>query len=184
MLFKQLIGCLLIGGMLAGPQVYAREKESNKHTITVLDVERIQHDAKAMLYIQKMVEQKRALFQKEVEAHEKELRHDKEVLDDLHKKQAPNYSEQQSLFDKKYTEVQKEVSKRSKILEEAFRNARSEVLQKLLEIAVKIAKDEGYELIVPKNLVIYSAGDEITDRVLKQLDTQLPKITINLPEGM
>ena len=183
MRFKQLLGFLLVG-MLVPPQAFAREKESRKLTIAVLDVDRIQHDAKAMLYIQKMVEQKRALFQKEVETYEQKLRKDKEALDELHKKQASNYSEQQSLFDKKVTDVQKELGKRSKILEEAFQNARSEVLQKLMEIAVEMAKEEGYEMIIPKSIVIYSAGDEITDKVLKQLDTQLPKINIQLPEGV
>lgn len=154
--------------------------------LAVIDIEKILHESKAAQFIQKMVEEKRNLLQKDVEKYEKELRTEEALLKQLlQTQQDRSVSEKKSQLDAKVDGIQKRISSRSKILEEAFNNARGELIQTLMRLVAELAQEKDLTLILPKNLVIFGADDyEVTDQVLQRLNTQLPYIDIKIPKGL
>ncbi len=180
---KTLIMFLIMGGGNVNSAELAPSPKPFK--LAVLDIDRVIRDAAVNAYIQKTVEERRTALQKDVEGYEKELRAQETALKALQNKRDPSFEKEQKVFENKVTDVQKRLSGRTKILEQAFHDARSRVIQKIMTHVTELAESEGFTLVIPKNVVMYQEESyDITDRILARLDKDMPTIDIQFPEGV
>ena len=151
--------------------------------IAVLDVDKVLHDAAVSKHIQVVGEETRKKMESDVQEFEKGLRIEESKLKELQNKNAPEFSDEQKKFEEKVVGVQKKLSGRTKILEEAFAKARSQVIQKIMAIVERMASENKITLVIPKNVVLYREDEyEITEQVLKTLDKEMPSVEIALPK--
>ncbi len=184
------LGLLCGGGILLPSSSFAVGEFSKTSgqkplKLAVLDIDRVIRDAQVTIYIQKNVEERREALQLDVEGYEKELREKEATLKKLQNKNDPSFDKAKKDFENDVTDIQKRISGRSKILEKAFHDARSEVIQKVMALVAELADAEGLTLVIPKNVVMYQDdGYDITDRILARLDSDMPSIDIKLIEGV
>ena len=179
---------LFCGLVLLRPDFFMPPQKSQSDEvplkIVILDIDRVLQVADVTAYIQQTVEMRRAELQKDVEGYEKDLRKKETSLKKLQNQNDPAFELAKKDFENEVTDVQKCISGRSKILEKAFHDARSEVIQKVMALVAELAEAEGMKLVLPKNVVMYQEeGYEITERILARLNSDMPTIAIKLPEG-
>ena len=151
----------------------------------VLDQDKILYESDVARYIQDQVEKQRGAFQKEVEGYEADLRAQEQALKE---KQASSKGddkdalEMQRNFEENVKEVQKKVSGRGKLLEERFNDARSKIIQGMMDVVGDVVRDEKISLVISKNAVLYRAEDlDITDKVLERLNNRMKTVDLKLP---
>lgn len=181
---------------LSGPQKSAGQKATGQNSggnltkgikpfkMAVLDIDRVIREATASQGIQELVDLRRGALQRDVETFEKELRQKEVTLKELQNKNDPTFEAAKKVFENEVTDVQRRISGRSKILEKVFTDARAAVLEKVMSLVSRMAEENGYTLVIPRNVVMYlEDGYEITDGVLARLNAELPAVEIKIPEG-
>lgn len=120
-------------------------------------------------YQQKISEKEEMMMKKEKELGEQASILSKEAL-----------LEKQDEFHKELIEIKKEIRVKKIELNQILKQALSELQQKILLIVKDISKENNISLVLPVSQIIY--GDDlvnITEKVLKKLNKELPKININ-----
>lgn len=169
--------------------------------IVVLDLDKVLYESDVARYIQEQVEIERSAFQKEVEGYEADLRNQEQALKakqeshEAEQKPGMTLKESHTLgatgdkdllaernkFEANVAEVQKKVSGKGKLLEESFNNARSEVINTVMEIVNKLAKDNTYKIVLPRNAVLYRLDHlDITNQVMEALNNRMKKVDLKL----
>lgn len=182
---RKVLFIVMVGGSFVASAQTVVETPQKSFKLAVLDIDRVIGEAAVSTYIQQTVEERRTALQKDVEGYEKELRVQEADLKILQNKRDPNFENAQKTFENKVTDVQKRLSERTKILEKAFHDARSRVIQHIMALVSGLAESDGVTLVIPKNVVMYQeAGYDITDRILERLNKEMPTIDIHFPEGV
>jgi len=148
--------------------------------IGVVDVQVILREATAMKSIQKQVEQKRGQFQTEISAQEKRLR---DLEQELKRQQsilaADVFETKRRDFEAQVGSVQRDVQERRRVLDQAYNDGLKAVQKELTEIIAAIAKERGFNLVLPSMQTLYSdATMAVTDEALKRLNQRLPDVAL------
>lgn len=177
--------CLGVGLLAVGSTGAVSAEAAKPLKLAILDIDHVIQESDVTAYIQKTGEERRGLLQRDVEVYEKELRSQEVALKQLKNKGTPAFEKAQKVFEDKVTDVQKRLSGRTKVLEKAFNDARSEVIQQIMALVTELAESDGYTLVIPKNIVLYQEnGYDVTERILARLNKDMPTIDIKLPEGV
>lgn len=170
---------------LAFPFLMGEGFAVDAHKYAVLDQDKVLYESDVARYIQDQVEKQRSAFQKEVEGFEADLRAQEQSLKE---KQASSKGddkealEMQRTFEENVKEVQKKVSGRGKLLEERFNDARSKIIQGMMDVVGEVVVDEKISLVISKNAVLYRAEDlDITEKVLERLNKRMKTVDLKLP---
>ena len=161
-----------------GPSsVLAAEKAA---VVGVVDVQVILREAAAMKSIQKQVEQKRGQFQTEISAQEKRLR---DLEQELKRQQsilaADVFETKRRDFEAQVGAVQRDVQERRRVLDQAYNDGLKAVQKELTAIIAAIAKERGFNLVLPSMQTLYSdATMAVTDETLKRLNQRLPDVAL------
>lgn len=152
-------------------------------TIAVVDVQKILQDSTAAQGIRQQLDDKRTAFQNEIKKEEDRLRaanddivknHDTMTKDQL--------ADKQKTLRQDFATVERKVMARRHALDLGFADAMKQVRAALAEIVVNEAHAQGANVVLPKEGTMWiEASLEITDTVLKQLNTKLPKVTVKVP---
>ena len=179
---KTFFSLAVLGGFVYPSMVFSASLAEKPFKLAVLDVDHVIQGSDVTAYIQNTVDQRRADLQRDVEGYEKELRQKEITLKNLQNKNDPSFEKAKKEFENEVTDVQKRISGRSKILEKAFHDARSQVIQKVMALVSALAESESMTLVIPKNVVMYQEeGYDITERILARLNADMPTLKIDLP---
>ena len=150
----------------------------------VIDIQIMMRDASASQSIRTQIEQKRAAFQEEIGRRENDLRAAEQQLVQQRTVLSPEaFSERQKQFQQQVAETQRVVQNRKRQLDQAFAAAMQQVEKVIAQIAQELAQQNGYNMILTKNMVVYSVqGMDLTQEALGRLNQRLPQVQVAFPE--
>ena len=149
-------------------------------TIGMVNVARILHDSKAATSIRAQVQAKQKDFQAQLDSKGKELQAEQQALvkqKDSIDKDAFNKKVQD--FRVKEATAQKAVQEKSVQLDKSVNDALGEVQKVINDIVKDVATEKKMSLVVSAGVVLYGDNSlDITDEVLKRLDSKLTTVTV------
>lgn len=170
---KKLLFTLVAGLILATP-AFADT------TVGVVNVAKILHDSKAATSIRAQVQAKQKDFQAQLDNKGKELQAEQQALvkqKDAIDKEAFNKKVQE--FRQKEASAQKAVQEKSVQLDKSVNDALGEVQKVINDIVKDVASEKKMTLVVSAGVVLYGDNSlDITDEVLKRLDSKLTTVTV------
>ena len=151
--------------------------------IAILDLGSIRRESLVVKNISEQISVYRDGFKKSIKNEETAL---KTANQELLKKRtllSPEaFAEERRKFEQKVGGLQRMVQQSKQALDQARANAMIEVEKALNKIITKLAEQRGIHLILNRDVAILTSRSlEITAEVLKQLDTQLPKVKVQKP---
>lgn len=154
--------------------------ESKAGTIAVLDVDQIIKESYAMRDIQAKITKKQDEYQKEVSEKQDKLEKEQKKIESKKSILSQEAFEKESEnFDKKIDELKTFVDKKQNSLKKASMEAMSKVNDKIKSIITQIAKEKGYEIIIPSSQTLhYNDELEITSEVLSRLNKSIKKVEV------
>lgn len=148
--------------------------------IAVIDYHRIMREAKASQSIRSQIEAKRVVYQEELTAQEEMLVEEEQTLKKQRTLLSPEaFSEKRRVFEEKYGEVQQLVQSRRRELDRLTALATDQVKRVLITVVSGLVDEYGFNMVIAHSEVLFfSPRLDLTDRVLQQLDAQLPSIEL------
>lgn len=147
--------------------------------LAVVDLQRIMSEAKVTTSIQAQVDKQRTAYQQEISKMEDDLKAAEQQLSKGGNASSGDAIQKKADFEKKVVESKQIVQKRRNGLEKGATDAMNEVRKETLKIISEIADKEKYDAVLTRQAVIVSTKSlDITDAVLKQLDSRLSKVTV------
>lgn len=155
--------------------------------VGVLDLDAVMHDSKVGQDLQAQIDAKREEFKKVVEAFEGTLREKEKAL----KEQETNKTlsdeallKMRKEFDEAVDEVQKKIRIESKVLQDAFHEARARIMQEIMQLVDIIVEERAITLVIPKTVVMYRHDAyEFTEELVRRLDKAYPKAVVSFRKG-
>lgn len=152
-----------------------------EQTLAVVNIQKIMRDSAAATSARAQLKAKQDQFQAEITKKEAELKKEDEELAKQRSILAPDAFEQKvRAFREKASGVQRDAQMKQGQLTKAFNSALSEMQGTIVTIIGELAKEKGFAIAMPSTQTLYANPSlDITDEVLKRLNTRLTKITIN-----
>ncbi len=150
--------------------------------VAVLDVPRLLQDSRAGQSVRQQLEQHRARLQTETEAEETTLRKMDKNLQALKGKAPPaTYAEREQALRDRVADVERKVQTRRRALDRAATEAMDQLRRAVLDTSAHVARERQANIVLIKQQVLWSdPAMDITDTVLKRLDTALPHVAVPL----
>ena len=147
----------------------------------VVDIQKIMRDSAAAKSARDQLKAKQDQFQSEIKTKEAGLKKEDEELAKQRSILAPDAFEQKvRTFREKASGVQRDAQMKQAQLTKAFNSALGEMQKTIVSIIAELAKEKGFATAVPSTQTLYyDPSLDITDEVLKRLNSRLTKITIN-----
>lgn len=151
--------------------------------VAVLDVQRLQRDSAASKSIQGQIKKQFETHQQEITKQENELRNAEQELSRQRTLISPDaFAERRRQFEQRVANLQRDVQNRKRELDKSALAAQRIVEQSLNEIVQQLVTERKLTLVLVKNQTIFSAPElEITDDVMKRLNTKLPSVKVPPP---
>jgi Skp family chaperone for outer membrane proteins len=168
----------------AGSPGTAAAQTTANHVIAVVRFQEILRNSEAAKGVQAQFEKKRDSYRSELSTQENELRQaDQELGRQKTLLSAEAFAQKQQEFRQRMIKTQRTVQTRRRQLEQAISVAMRQINAKLLEIVRKTAAEKSVNLVIPRSQLLYAEGVlDITDETLKQLNKQLPTVTLTIAE--
>ncbi|OYW14066.1 MAG: hypothetical protein B7X02_00875 [Rhodospirillales bacterium 12-54-5] len=147
----------------------------------VVNVQKIMHDSKAAADVSSQLQAKQKSFQGELDAKEKSLLAEDQSLSKARSTMAKDAFEQKVKdFRSKTADAQREVQVKKAQLDKAYTGALEKIQTTVSDIVKDIASEKKLSLVVTSGQVLYADPSlDITDDVLKRLDSKLPNVKVN-----
>ncbi|HEX2280772.1 MAG TPA: OmpH family outer membrane protein [Thermomicrobiales bacterium] len=174
---------------VAVPAAHAQAQQQQQRlptpVVIVVDTNRIMGEARAMKAIRDQIERIRTSFQAEIKRDEDELRRlDQEMAQQRQVLSPEAFNQRRQDLQNRVNTLQQKTRARRQQLDGALRNAMTTVRNTLVRIVQGIAQRNGANLVLQKSdLVFADQRMEFTDEVLRQLDAQLPNVTVEIPRS-
>jgi len=151
--------------------------------IGVIDIEGIRARSLAVQDIHKQLTQYRNKIQSYVQKEEKDLRKANDELVRQRTILSPDAFEvEKTKFEKRLSKLQKFVQESKQSLSKVQAEANEKVDNGILGVIQEIIKKDNYTLILKKSATVASANViNLTDRVLGNLDKELPSVKVSDP---
>lgn len=146
----------------------------------VVDFQRLMSDAKAAKDINDQVEVRRKTYLDELSAEEQRLYDtDKEIARQRSVLAPEVYTQKRRDFEQRVQQAQRLSQERRQQLEAARARALGTVRQTVIEVVDELAKQRGFNLVLPSSTVLLFAPDlDLTEDVLAILDKKLPHVEV------
>ena len=151
-------------------------------SIAIVDLNLILSESKAAKAATKDFEQIQKDTESEIVESDKSMLEERNKLIEQQSVIAPEAFEVKAKdYEKKLQNYQVEKQNKLRKLESVLQKARNEILENVKPILEELSKDLGVTVILEKNSVLLSATNmDITDKVIKKLNKELPKIKVSL----
>jgi outer membrane protein len=181
----RVLSLALLAGTASLPAAAQQRQQIPAPTIMVIDTNRIMAEARAMKAIRDQIERIRGSFQAEIKRDEDELRRlDQEMAQQRQVLSADAFNQKRQDLQNRVNSLQQKTRARRQQLDGALRNAMSTVRGTLVKIVQNLAQTNGANIVVQKSDLVYADPRmEFTDPVLRQLDAQLPNVTVEVPRS-
>lgn len=159
-------------------------QESKAFSFAVIDVQRVIRDAKATEAIRPQIEKLKDGYEDEFRKQEEKLQAANQDLARQRAILSPEaYAERRRDFQKRASEVQRDVQETKQRLDHALGSAMNRVHNMLRQITAEIAEEKSLTAIFPRTAVILvERRYDITEEVLKRLDERLPSVAVTMPD--
>ncbi|SNB67978.1 periplasmic chaperone for outer membrane proteins Skp [Arboricoccus pini] len=146
----------------------------------VVDFQRLMSDAKAAKDINDQVEARRKSYLDELSAEEQHLYDtDKEIARQRSVLAPEVYTQKRRDFEQRVQQAQRLSQERRQQLEAVRARALGTVRQAVIEVVDELAKQRGFNLVLPSSTVLLFAPDlDLTQDVLAILDKKLPHVEV------
>lgn len=173
---KLLVSALALVSLAAAPAL----AQTATPAIGVVNVAKIMQESKAATSVRSQLQSKQKSFQGELDSKEKELlAQDQGLVKEKDKTPKEEFDKKVAAFREKAAGAQREVAQKKAQLDKAFAAALEEVQKNVLDVTKQVASEKKLTLVVSSAQVLY--GDpslDITDEVLKRLDSKLPSVSV------
>lgn len=175
------LAALAAAGLVLGAAP-VRAADAGQGKIAVVDVQKILTESKAAKDVQKQLDTQRDSFKQEMSKHEQELRDmEKKIADEQSKASSEDLSKKKQEFEAKVLDARKLVQKRRQSLEQAAAGAILSIRKEIAKVAADISKKQDYALVLTRqDVVLVKEELDITDEVMKGVDKNLPKLSLNV----
>ena len=148
--------------------------------IGVLDVEKIVKESSAMRDIQNKISKKQDEYQKEVTKKQNEQEADQKRIENKKSVLSKDALEKETkAFEKKIDALKSFVDKKQNSLKKASLDSMGKVNDKIKEIISDIAKEKGFDAIIPASQALYYKDElDVSDEVLKKLNKKITKVDV------
>lgn len=148
--------------------------------VAVVNVQKVMAESTAAKNIREQLESKQKTFQSELTKKAESLQKEKQ---DIAKQQSvlskEAFETKAREFNKKETEVQKDVQQKRAMLDGATEKALSDIQKATIEIIAEIAKERKLTLALPTSQILYADNTlDISDEVVTRLNKQVPKLEV------
>lgn len=156
--------------------------QAAEQKIAVVDIEKLLNESKAGKSISQQIETKQQAFQKEFSQKEKDLSDaQKKLIEEKKTITAEDFAKKRKEFEEKLIETRKLFQKRRTDMDRALGEAMVALRKNIIETAAGVAEKENYDILLTRDsVVIVDKTLDITDQVLKDLDTKIDNIKLSL----
>lgn len=163
--------------MLAVPMAASAQSAGK---IATVNFQKVMKDSLAAQSIREQVEKKRGSFKDEINKQEEKLRAEQQELVKQRNVLAPDaFEKKKKEFEGKVANLQKTAKSKAMQLEGVTGKASEELQKTLHGIVEDMAKERGFEVVVPTSQLLYASPSlDITEEVLKRLNDKLPKVSV------
>lgn len=178
---RALVGGVAAVWILCGSSVQAQAAEPPRFAI--LDVQKVLRESTAVKGLNAEIEKRRDAYQKELRQKEEELRTaDRELTRQRTILSAEVFTKKRQDLERRVADLQREVQKRKRALDQTFARGLSQVQAELAAVAKGIAEEMSLDLILSKATVVIVKPDlEVTDEAAKRLNERLPTVSVEFP---
>ena len=162
-------------------EAQAQDKnEGAAFRVAVVDMEKVMAAAKAPQSIRSQINEKRKLFQAEIQKEEKDLREGNQELARQRTIMSPEaFKEERRKFEERFVAAQRKMQERKMTLDRARAAAMDKVSDALKQVITKIVKDNGITLLLRREQTVFTDKRlEVTQFVVTELDKLLPSVKV------
>ena len=169
----------------------AQSQASSSHSggccwgkIAVLDMQTVSEKSHAISDMNEQLKARGEAFEKKIGAYEKEMKKEKESIDE--KKSIVSESEYENLqnaLNKKVHKIQEEIGVEQDAVSKAQMNAITAIQDKLNDVVKDIAKKQKIYMVLGKAVAIHvDEKADITEDVVSKLNKEMPKIKVSFDD--
>lgn len=173
---RYVFALILVALFAASPLTSARAE-----TVAIVNIQKIMRESLAAKSASDQLKAKQEQFANDIKGKEASLKKEDEELAKQRSVLAPDAFEQKvRAFREKAAGIQRDVQGKQVQLNKAYNSALGEMQKTIVEIIAGMASEKGFKVAIPSNQALYADPSlDITDEVLKRLNSKLTKITIN-----
>lgn len=180
-LFRWLPAFVLAAQMMG---LEAAAQQAVSPVLAVIDIQAVLRESAATRTIRSQIDKQWAIYQQEITRQENELRAAENELARQETLLAPEaLRERRRSFERRSSELQRNVQNRKRQLDRAFRKAMGTVRKSLREVVNEVAKEKGLKVLFRKSSLVFAVPEfEITKEVVARLNDRLPVVSVQLPD--
>jgi Skp family chaperone for outer membrane proteins len=174
---------LAAGLVVATFPTIAPAQTANAPVIAVLDIERILQQSAASKSMRPQIEKIRNDYRNDVKEQEGALlKAEKELSQQRSIVSAEVFAQKRREFEERARKAQNDVQERKRIIDSALGKAIEKIRGSTEEIARDLASERKIDIILPRGAVFLAVQNlDVTNEIMKRLDTKLPSVTIAMP---
>jgi outer membrane protein len=148
--------------------------------VGVVNIGKIMKDSKAATSVRNQLQAKQKSFQNELDSKEKALlAEDQALVKQKDSADKAAFEKKVKEFREKAAKEQRGVQEKKAQLDKAFTAALEDIQKNVLDITKQVAGEKKLNLVLSNTQVLYTEDAlDITDEVLKRLDSKLPTVAI------
>ncbi len=180
-IFFAFLGAIFALSLLTSAPARAEDKPV-VDKIAVVDVQALMGESKAGKSIQAQLNKQRESFQGEFSKLEKDLGEtEKKLAAEKAKMNAADFESKRKDFEAKVVDARKQVQARRQALEKGTSDVLMDLRKAIVKIVADMSQKEGYTLVIARQDVVIARNDmDITDKVMAQLDKDVPDMKLKV----
>jgi Skp family chaperone for outer membrane proteins len=153
--------------------------------ILTVDVQKILKDSTAAQDIRKQLDAQRDKYQAEIKKEEERMRAaEQEIIKSRDKLTKEQIAEKQKKLRADFRQVEMKVQQRRRALDTAYGQGMEKVRDALAVVVIDAARAKGANMVLPKaGTMWHEPALEITDEVVKGLNTKLPTVKVTIVDS-
>lgn len=178
------IGLLAVVPPLWCSSASAQQKKPPTPVVAVVDMQLVSQSSEAAKSVRAQVQKAQGAYHQTVQGKNDDLRKlDQELQQQRSILSAEAFQQRQKDFEQKVAEAQRDLQDRQGKLEAAYNKAMQQVEATVAEIVGEIARESGYNMVLPKAAVLYATSEmDVTPDVIKRLNAKLPTVSFTIPK--
>ena len=151
--------------------------------IAVLDYQGIVRSSVAGQKVRDQIEAYRSAFHREIGDEEQRLKQEELDLQQQRTILSPEaFEDRRRKFERSVIDMQRKAQDRSHQLDRSLNLAIGKIQEAIIPIVQRLTTEMGFNVVVDKTQVLFARRQlDITERVLKELDSKLPRVDVPEP---
>lgn len=168
---------------LMGRNAVAQQPQEKGINVAVIDTQKVLRESLARRSIRTQIDKHSAIYKQEIARRENALRKaESELSQQRTLLSADAFKKRRAALDRRYANLQRYAQGRKRLVNRAVGEAMRKVESKVFSVAAELSKEKGLAMIFPRSALVYFPPQlDLTEEVLKRLNTRLPSVKVELP---